>query len=568
MKIVQRSFFLGVVLSLTALGCRSNEVQPTPQEDFWGKSENLKNVFAQWESPEKWLPAKSRVFLRIEDPSALLDREDDPLSQEVWRLLEGAIPGEVWDDAAKKMGHSRRELLLELFGRELVLCDISRNHRRRAVVFSRSRPKLFRQLPEVLNLSYLGEEGSIGDWKLFQGEYEKRKYIAALGGPWLAVTGTSGIDHLKELITSNAQGEKTLSQDPVFNELVRRLPSQRDAIIYSRDGDGSDRHCVSLTYEGDRVEAHYAAKSAEFNQYLNPLHEIPQPRFGPLPNSVFLAGTISLVMRELPGQSAIDLLIFPSSFKEDILEKIQAPIMIFFGQVGRSEFQSDPGFVVPALGIAIRMKDPVVRHTLDRLLSRLHFLLSVGELELVEGFFGGSNVNKRGMKYKTADFRSIFLQGNSGILSRLAKLPQASLISTVAYGVVDDYYLIATQEKFFEQWKKSLEGHNATLKAAQDFPEFKLQDKEGLLVSVVLRGKEFSSYLKELRQFVKDNVEGEEKPKDKEDAREKEKIKKEATQLDSPFRLLVRGFENRRLVSFQVWKAGKGYLGGILRSMP
>lgn len=519
-------------------------------------------------SPEHWLPAQASVILRVERPRAILDAEGDPVGAEVWKLLEELIPPDVWTTAAERLELSRRDLILQLFGQELLLCDLQAEGRRRAVFFSRSRPSLLRRLPEALSLEPRRVGRPLPGWQLDESVGEEDAFLMGRAGPWLALTGTSGEPHLRAIVTARAEGRGVLADDPAFRALKKRLPARADAWVYSRDADGGDRHALALDYRGEHLEAHYVARSEEFNRYLDPLDEIEEPGFGPLPDPVLLAATISLVVRDIPGKDALDLLVFPADFRDDVLVHLRAPITFFVGKLEIPEGEPRPEFTLPVLGLAVRLKNPEVASLLDRLISRVHFLLSMGRLDVVEGLFGGTSVERKGLSYRIADFREILAEGRGNLLTRLARLPEAPFVTRVAHGRVGDHWVVATNREFLHRFQSALEGSVSRLEGARDYSEFDLRERKGLIASVIIRGEQLSSYLKGLRQDVRRRLSPEELEATRSPDRQERKKKDERNQLDRPLTWLARGFENRRVVSLQVWRAGKGFIQGRLRSLP
>jgi hypothetical protein len=546
---------IAILIVPVLASCRSaNEHKPEPPAP-WLLESVLARMDDRFDDPAQLVPADIRLFLQVARSGAILDNEKDPLVAEAWQLIEETLPEHVWSRAAEKLGLERREFVRDVFGQHLTLVELKERGQRRAVVFSRPSAGRIADLPDALDLLPWDEQKRIGPWSLYRGDTGEGEYMVALGSRWLAITGIDGSDHLRRILVTRASGEPSLVDDDEFRRLLERLPSTADAMLYTRSSSGKDRHAISLRYQGDALQAHYAARADRAARYVDPLDSIPRAEFGPLPDDVVVAGTVSMITREIPGESFLDLMLFPRDFRAGVLPSLRPPLVFFLGKVERDRFTPDPGFTVPVAGVAVRLRDLEVAGLLDRLCSRIHFFLSISRLDLIEGFLGVRSVERGDLEYHVADFGPVILSSGGGpILEKLAALPQAKLLTQLAYGRIGDYYVVCNQEEFLHTWNESRSGRAARFEDATDFGRFDLGDHQGLIASVVTRGQELAILLDGLTGFIREAL-GDEAVDELAGEREQERIEREEKErLEQPLRWLGSGFQNRRVVSVQIWR--------------
>lgn len=565
-----RSSMIAVLLASLMASCRSAGKRDPEPPAPWLLDSVLAKVNDQFDDPTQFVPADVRLFLQVARSGTILDNEKDPLVTEAWHLIGEILPDDVWSRAAEKLGLTQREFVRNVFGQDLTLVELKEGKRRRAVVLSRPRAERIAELPDALGLLPWDVQNRIGPWSLYRGKTGEGDYLAAVGTRWLAITGVDGADHMRRILVARAAEDPTLEDDDEFRRLLGHLPATADAVLYTRNSSGEDRHAITLRYQGDALQAHYAARAGHAEKYVDPVDFIPQAEFGPLPDDVVVAGTVSMITREIPGESSLDLMLFPGDFRGDILPSLRPPLVLFLGKVERNRFTPDPGFTVPVAGMAIRLRDREVASLLDRLCSRIHFFLSISRLDLIEGFLGVRGVERGGLRYHVADFGPAILSSGGGpLVKRLADLPQAKLLTQLAYGRVGDYYVVCNQEEFLHMWNESRAGTAARFEDAADFRDFDLDQHQGLIASVVTRGQDLATLLEGVTGFIRDAL-GDEAVDELAGEREQERIERqEKERLEQPLRWLGSGFRNRRVVAVQVWRdEDEGLLLGRLVALP
>ena len=597
------------VLPACLFSCRSAP-EPRRETPAW-QLPAVVSALQPVSDPLRLVPASSRVVVQVRRPAAFLDDDNDPVTQEIWRLLDRTVPRDTWQSTAARVGLDRKILLRNLFGSEMLLVDMDYDDRRRAIVITRSSNDLLTRLPVAAEWQPWPEQPTLGPWQLFRGESTEGVYAVALAEERLALTSQSGFDHLRHLLTATASGDPPLVDDPAYRELTRHLPPDGEAYVFARDRDGGEAHAVQLGYSETGVFAHYAAQTTNSAQFRKPLAAVPRVEFGPLPDVVSVAATVSLLVPEVPGESSINLLMFPGSFRRDILENIEPPLLGFFGSLPRQRFAPDPGFTIPVAGLAVRVKSADATHALDRLLGRLHFFLAISRFDLVEGFFGQDRIERDGLVYHVADFGDIArAAGGDGLMAQLAALPESDLVTRLAYGQIGDYYVICSNQKFFDSWQRAQNTPAARLSRAGDLRDFQLTDRDGLIASVIVRGERLSALLDEVGEFLVQrlaedgegpvgngavyqadidrsdidrrnigpgdsetasteagNSESLDAEADEESTPTTASSDGDAPEVEGPLRWIERGFENRRAVSLQLWCEHDGLLEGRLRAL-
>jgi hypothetical protein len=524
------------------------------------------------EDPARFVPAEVLMYARLEGAAGFLDAKDgDPLARKAWRVIQGIAPAGFWRDAAPRLGLSEREVLEALFAHDVVVVDQALDGRRAEVVLARVDEDLLRRLPEAAGCVRLGSGEQLGAFEVFANPLKEGGFVLARSSRWLAFTSIDASDHLRRLLTARAAGEPALATNDGFLELMARLPAERSGTFYTRSVDGSERHAVVLVREPDRLVAHYAGRVADAEKYVDPLSASEGVEFGPLPADVLAAGTVNVFTRDVPGESFLDLLLFPHSFRDRVLPRLSPPLLVFLGQVPGTRIDPRLDFTVPVLGAAVRLKDPSVAEDLDRIASGAHFLVAVTRLKLLEGFFGVEEVEWEGGSYHVADFGPIVRAGGpNSVFARLASIPGASSLTRLAYGVVGDYYLVCTQEHFLRACADLAAGNAPRLAAAPDFASFGLEERNGLVVSGVIRGRELAALLRAAGQYIERvtgiPVDSGEKEKGTDDSskRQRSSSDEDSRTVQRPLDWIASGLEDSRSFALQLWYDGGALHGKVV----
>jgi hypothetical protein len=518
------------------------------------------------------LPAKIRFLLRFRNTTVLAGDEDsDPIGREMREILEAVIPPALWRKAAIRLDKTEQDLVRELFRQDLNIVElrvkVDGHSRRDIVVLTQVDTELLDRLPAAAELRPWLPHPRVGPFALYAGEADGHAYVLAVGKRWLAFSNGRAARHLIEVLTSRAAGKQTLAEDAgyleVVDKLLEKFPEEFPALLYTRNHGGKNRHAVAATRKHERIEAHYVARTPSAEKYLEALASSREVDFGPLPASVLAAGTLNIITKNFPAESALDLLVFPSSFRNDVLPHVSLPIIMFLGTVPREEITPDPGFTVPVVGLALHLKNPEVADLLDRLVSRAHFLVSMGRLAVIEGFFGIRSEERPESSYRVADFGpAILARAKNRTVNKLMSFPAAQAFTDVAFGRIGSYFVICTQEAFLRQWHESLADESRQLENADNFPDFELTDQDGLIFSGVTRGRELSKVLDDVAEHVREaSVSGEEPDESGEDARDQAII---SDRVEQPLRWIADVLGEKRTFSVQVWHSGPSMLQGKL----
>ncbi len=564
-----------------AVGCRCGERTEDPNAaprapDAWSLGEVLDRVGPVDEDPAATIPSSVHVYVRLKGAAGVLDNEDkDPLAKEAWTVIETMMPGGFWQGAAEKLGLEERELLRRLFVGDLVLADQTIHRRRRLVVMSKVEPDLLAKLPEAASLETWKAQPEIGPFRLYQGGSEGQDYVLAIGPSWLAFSSLDGADHVRNILVARSAGQESLRDKESYRDLFGRLPENPDAVMFTQSHDRPEAHALTVVRDGARFEARYAARAPKVKKYIEALDAKNGVDFGPLPVDVVVAGSVNLLTRDVPSEGVLDMLLFPHSFRERVLSRIEPPLLFFLGKVDRRRIEPDPGFHVPVFGFAIRLKDRRAAADLDRICSGIHFLVSVGKLALAEGFFGVDEVKRKNVKYHLADFGPLLRSaGDNTILAKMASLPSAKGLTRVAYGRIGDFYVVCTQEQFFHQWREAEAQRQGRLSSSEDYNLFEFENRDGLIISALTRGKELSELLNGALSFIKRAEGNAEDPDSEPEAgqvnadrkigREREPKTDDESRIQKPLRWLANGLEQSRTFSIQMWHTDGGLLEGRL----
>jgi len=516
----------------------------------------------RYDDPAAFLPSDVQLFAHMEKAHGFIDADDqDPVTREAWSVIEALVPEEFRATVAAAFEIEEAELLRQLFSEDLTIVEQPLEERTAVILLSRPPPELLERLPAAADLRQVNRR-SDDTFTFYHGDAGEKHYRVAISDRWLAFALPEDATSLRHVLSVRDRVE-TLDTDAAYRDVVSRLPKARHALLFTQSRERNEHHALTIERAGNRLEVLYAAKSPEVEKYVEPRESTAVVDFGPLPANVVAAGTIGVLTDELPRESTLDLLLVPVNIREHVLPKISPPIVVFLGSLPRSSFELDPGFTVPVVGIAIRLKDPSVAEPLDHICSRLHFLSSVGRLALAEGFFGIRPVTQRGLDYHVADFGPVVRATSRGtLLERLASLPASSALTRVTYGRIGEYYVVCSNETFFHDWQRTTAGHAERLDAADDFKDFEFETHDGLIFSGLTRGQALAALLREAAEFVRKST-GDEEVEKAVEAEKSAKAEKRATsRIEQPLRWIADGLKQSVSFSFQVWHGDDGYLRG------
>jgi hypothetical protein len=519
----------------------------------------------------------------IEDPRTPPDDDtkaaETDLGAELWAALEEILPIELLEETATRLGISRHEVLRDLCGKDLIVVEVESDDRRAAFFVSRAARELLARLPEAAGLTPWPPLPRLGAWSLHRIDLEGEPCIVALAERTFALATEKDARSLIEALSASTAKRATIEEYPEYVDLTRRLGESWTALFYSRSDEDNERHAVAVTIDGERLEASYAAHTETVAKYTDPIASIDGIDFSPVSRDALAAGSISVIGREIPSESFLDFLVFPSDFRDDVLARIAPPIVFFVDVIPRARLDPDPGIAIPVFGVAVRMLDPAVAPLLERMVGRIHFWISMGSLDVADAFLGIETAETPRGSYRTADFGPVLrAAGEDTTIGRfLARSPAAGALTRVAYGAIGEHWVVCTQTMYFRDWLERFRRERAEPAVPARFDRNELEAPRGLIATVVARGDELSRVFDELEAHVKTfDVPGDEDEESKEDVAKEEAAEDDDEEDDDedrdsragrPIRELIRRVTEKRRFALQLWLADPETFEGRIVSL-
>ncbi|MDH3585261.1 MAG: hypothetical protein OER86_13740, partial [Phycisphaerae bacterium] len=296
----------GLLALITALaGChRAGTVPakapaPTPA---WQLASVTSAIEEPGDDPARLVPADARVYLRLDglgDLSKLA--EEDPLAGQVQATLRHLQPPELWKRAATNLQMDDETLLRTYFGTTVAVVDQKVDGRHAVVVLSRAPPEDLERLPRALGMVPWPTTRRIGPFSIWSTPAEDHPLLLAVGKRWLAITERRQAPHLCHLLCGVAEDRNeattpaALAETTGFRDLVDALPGPREALLFTQDRRGRERHALGVVRDQDRIVAHYRAVVPKLAEVAERFRWAPSLDFGPLPASVLSATAVHVL---------------------------------------------------------------------------------------------------------------------------------------------------------------------------------------------------------------------------------------------------------------------------------
>jgi hypothetical protein len=550
---------------------------PGTTTEPWERESVVRRIVEPAADPADMVCADARWFVRIDNLAGWLEeRHADPLIDHLWSIASAHQPPQLLKRAAEGLGLSERDAVAAYFGGATAVIGQKVDDARGVVMMTQADESALAALPEALGLSPLGVYHRIGPFDFYTSREGEQEYTFAFGRRWLMIARASSTNHMRRLISAVAAGEKPLSGHAPFKMLLADLPAAPSATVLVREpgesGKSDDHHALTLTRDGSMIVADYLAQSPRLDDYLKDVQEVPGLDFGSAPDSTIFALTLSAMHRTPPGAGLANMLLFPRNFRDHVRPGIAPPLLAFLASLPPEEVEPDPGVVVPVMGIAVRLTDPAVARDLDRIVRGIHFLLSASRLDLASGFFGVRRVNRDGLEYHVADFgTAIQRRIDDPSVRRLAALPSSAGLTKISFGCVGDYYLVCTQEAFFDRWRQAQEDATRRLVGSDHFQEFDLREPPRLLASFVTSAPRLAALLHEVADYWRRARESGEAPPESRPAappRQALTSKPGPDRIEQPLRWIADGLQYRHSFSLQLWRDESERVRGQLRIAP
>ena len=402
-------------------------------------------------------PADTGLYIQVDRAAQWwLDAKNDPIVQQILPHTRLRRPPEAWLFIQAALGMTGDQVMRTYFGNTVALIVSEPGPHKPGVVVTEVQPSQAQLLRQRLELR---EVGMVGRFLTYSSRDDKSRF--AFDDRWMIFSGGehAGFFH-GVLKNANAENGASLAGDPEFRQWVARLPQQRRAMLFARRPQRQEVHALAVVPKaGTRdFSVHYVGRSPASKDLVSKLGNAGPPWFPGLPIEDTIAALTLNVYDPRPADTAmLDRLLAPRDFKRDVLPLLSAPVVGFLGQVRGDQLDPDPGFRVPVLGLALKMKDPAVASDLDLVMDRLVLLANVATAKWGTEPVALSIQEHGGASYRVADV--------GAVLAQRARRPELKALK-LAYGPVGDWYVLCTQDEFFRRCRAGAEGGRGFLDGA------------------------------------------------------------------------------------------------------
>lgn len=548
------------------------------------------------DSPAHLVSADARFYLQFDGMAQWrAAREHDPLVAHLWSSIAEIRPKGMWDPATKALGLDEDALTDRYFGQCLAIVGEKPDTSAPYSLISRVSPTDLQGLPGAMGLKPMPLAGTSVSMPFATFTSADGTLLFAIHDQWLIVGPLKYSEHFESIVAfagarllaplgllnlqASALTPATLVEDDDFQKLAVKLPADRQLFFYSRDKARKGRHAASVAMQGSQLVAQYAGTIDKMDELYEQFAHGDKIEFGIVPQSTISAASVNLMKKDAKGLAMLNLFLFPRNVREHVLPKLAAPMVVFLGKVAGEKITPNPGVDVPAVGIAIRMNDPAVANDLNRIVGGLHFMANVGQLDLIEGVFGGKQVKTpEGLEYRIADFGDALVKEiKDPEAARMFKLPDAAGLTHITYGPIGSWFVICSQESLFKECAAAHADESLRFTATDTFATFPIEMREGLMISALTRAPQLAALTHDLNRYwekmeAKAREAGGPVAKPVPAANEaKNDDEDEATsgarKVRQPMEWVANAIKHRDSFYMQVWRDSDGDLRGMLSTI-
>ncbi|MBI1337193.1 MAG: hypothetical protein GC164_09555 [Phycisphaera sp.] len=382
-------------------------------------------------------PADAAVFIEFDNLARWrADFKDDELADYLRAHSPLNRPPEVWLMIQAAMGMTGDQIIDTYFGQTVALVAKETGDHKPGVIFTRVSPENARLVQTRFELR---EVGKVGRFNTFITPDGKGRF--GFDDKWMAFAGDEHAEYFNTVLGQAGTGP-SLAKDKDFRVWIGRLPKERDAVLFARDLAKNEVHTLALQRHNKDLTLHYAGTSDKGVEMLSNLGNAGTLDFGPLPPTTIAVASLNLKPVHPKNTAFLNRLLAPQTFEQDIAPKLDAPVVMFLGQTPSDRFENKPGFSVPAMGMAIKLKDKSVAADLDRALNGMVLIANVASAKWQTDPIELTSQNYKDHRFAVASVGHVLAQRTGHNELEPLKL---------AYGRVGDWYLVTTEAHFFTQ---------------------------------------------------------------------------------------------------------------------
>ena len=439
------------------------------------------------------VPADTPLFIELNDLSSLYaDWKTDPLAEFIKKNIPQPQQDRNWQEIKNVMRMDTDELIERYFGNSIALIGSTQRGGQPAVVAMQVTNENAMLAVERLAMQ---EKEKRADFTLYASADKKADVV--IGRGWMFFADKKNGAILEQIVMGVVEKKPALADDDAYKTMIARLPAKRVGTAIARDPGKNEFHAVGVTRVNRNLRVHYAGKSPNFAPISKQQGSAGAMQFGPLPSSTIAAITVNIKGQRPPNPNVIDGLnrmLAPKTYETDVLPKIGAPVVLFYGQVKADRITPDPGMSLPVAGVSLQMKDVTVASDLTNVINQMMLFANMATMQ-----WKTEPVVVKDVQYKNTSFRS----ANLGIaLSQRAERAELAKM-TISYGRIGDFFVVCTQDEFFKDCIDAHDDSTKSLIATKDFSTMALKDHKSPVVSFVLRPQELSSQINSLLAYWK-----------------------------------------------------------------
>lgn len=432
------------------------------------------------QSAARFAPAESGVYIEVNDLTALRKQwQSDPLAtylrQNVPALFSKEVP--AWAAARDALGMTDEQVIDKYFGRTVALVFPRAGDGEPGMVISRVGAADVAAAQKKLGFVSIGR---LDQFELYRSS-DKQAYVAA-GEGWVIVADAD----YRDVVGAMLKGEKpSLADDAHFKQWTGKLPTERMATAYVRDGDAGHTHALGATRSGRDLTLHYVGEAPEFNAVFRQLRSAEALDFGPLPASTLVAVASNALDHNLPSNPKLDRLFSPKTFNKDVLPTLETPLLAFLGEVQDHAIKPNPGLNVPVLGIAVKVGESDAAADLSTALEKAMIIANFAAAN-----WDAPEITLRTEAHRGTSFR--VAEVGKTLAARMQRDELAAM--NLCWGRIGDFFVICTQDQFFRQCIDAESGDGTLLTQSEAFKAMPLSKHDTPFLTVMARPDALSAH--------------------------------------------------------------------------
>jgi hypothetical protein len=434
--------------------------------------------------------ADTHFYARFKELAEHNDPQTNPFAEQAAEILAPINADGLLDRAAKKMGCTKRELFDRFFGIDVAMIDRMHDKNSPIILMSRASDADLARLPDAIGATIWKEAPTTGGYQTYVFAVSNDSQgLLAIGKNWFFVCERQHVDALRKLLRRSEQPRQTLARLPAYRDFRNRANKGAFGFAWgrakARDYHGAAAVRIDEGYDlgiYSEVERPPPPPGDDPYPFLAQRHKLD---FGPLPQNVAFAGALNSLHRKPKDLGILDIPLIFSSVRTTILPGVEPPLIGVVADAPAPEFGTNAR--APVLAICTRVTDDKVAEAIDSMLRNFHFLASLGALEFKKSLFGFKTRTFEGVNYQVADFGDgIIDRLPEGQLLPLVDLPKPAGLRALTMGRIGEWYVLCSQEKFFQDCVTASQYPNKRWTASAKFAEFAVHERPQLLASFAI----------------------------------------------------------------------------------